>query len=112
MADCLLSAARPPARCGSRPAPPSLDPAAGYDYEAQQPPLGYLPYVLTANPQASPDAAIADARRGGIIWIGVSAVLLLVLGVVEDFSLLALGAALVYLPPQSRVHLCNGDCEQ
>ncbi len=94
MADCLLSAARPPARCGSRPAPPSLYPAAGYDYEAQQPPLGYLPYVLTANPQASPDAAIADARRGGIIWIGVSAVLLLVLGVVEDFSLLALGALL------------------
>lgn len=92
--DCLQAIGVPPAPCKSTPPPASQYPAGGYDYEAQQPPLGYLPYVLTANPQAPPDAAIAAARHGGMIWIAISGALLLVLAALEDFSLLGLSALL------------------
>jgi hypothetical protein len=92
--DCLQSVGQPPARCGATPPAASRYAAEGFDYEAQQPPLGYLPYVLTANPQASPVAAITAARHGGIIWAATSAVLLLILALLEDFSLLGLGALL------------------
>ena len=96
MADCLGFSRRHPS-CPVREPPASglsLYPAGGYDYEAQQPPLGYLPYVLTANPHASPSVAIEAARRGGIIWAGISGALLLVLAALEDFSLVGLAALL------------------
>lgn len=92
--DCLQSLGTPPAQCGSRPPAASRYPADGYDYEAQQPPLGYLPYVLTANPSAPPDSAIAAARRGGIIWVAISGGLLLALAWFEELSLLGLTALL------------------
>ncbi len=93
--DCLLSPEySPPAQCGARPAPVSRYPADGYDYEAQQPPLGYLPFALTANPQAPPQAAIAAARRGGIVWVALSGALLLVFAALDGLSLLALAAML------------------
>lgn len=92
--DCLQAVGTPPAPCGSRPAPASSYPAGGYDYEAQQPPLGYLPYVVTANPQASPVAAITAARHGGMIWAAISGALLLAAAALEEFSLLGLSALL------------------
>jgi hypothetical protein len=63
---------------------------AGFSYEAQQPPLGYIPYVLTSNPDASPKAALVDARWGGAIWAAVAAVLAVAYAAVEGMSLLRL----------------------
>lgn len=94
LVDCLESIGVPPAQCGSPPPSPSHYAARGYDYEAQQPPLGYVPYALTANPSASPDAALTAARHGGMLWIAASAGLLLLLAVLEGFSLLGLTALL------------------
>jgi hypothetical protein len=92
--DCLVVVPAPPVRCGGKPAPASSYAAGGYDYEAQQPPLGYLPFVLTADPGAPPKAAITDARHGGVIWVAVSGVLLLLFAAVDGLSLLALAALL------------------
>jgi hypothetical protein len=93
--DCLLSPEySPPAKCGARPAPVGRYPAGGYDYEAQQPPLGYLPFALTANPQAPPHTALAAARRGGIVWVALSGALLLIFAALDGLSLLALAAML------------------
>jgi hypothetical protein len=95
MADCLgFQAATAPAHCGAKPTASKFYPAQGYDYEAQQPPLGYLPYVLTANPQAQPKAALAAARHGGILWVAASGMLLLVFAALEGLSLTALAALL------------------
>lgn len=66
----------------------------GYDYEVQQPPLGYIPYVITAQPNAPPKSAIVDMRWGGAIWVVVSAMLLLVLAILEELPLLGLTALL------------------
>ncbi len=94
LVDCLAVVPAPPVRCGGKPVAASHYAAGGYDYEAQQPPLGYLPFVLTANPAAPPTVAITDARHGGIIWVAVSGVLLLLFAVVDGLSLLALAALL------------------
>jgi hypothetical protein len=92
--DCLSEIPPPPVPCGATPVAASEYAAKGYDYEAQQPPLGYLPFVLTANPQAPPQAALAAARHGGIVWVGISGFLLLVFAVLDELSLLALAALL------------------
>jgi hypothetical protein len=94
MADCLSSGVAPPASCGKTPPSASHYAAGGYNYEAQQPPLGYLPYVVTADPGATPDNAIAAARTGGMIWVALSGGLLLALACLEELSLLELAALL------------------
>jgi hypothetical protein len=66
----------------------------GYSYEAQQPPLAYVPYALTAEPSAAPATALAAARRGGIIWTAITAALLVALGLVTELTLLELAALL------------------
>jgi hypothetical protein len=83
-----------PAKCGAPVPAADRYPAGGYDYEAQQPPLGYLPYLLTANPGAPPATALADARRGGVIWVGLTGLLLFAFGWVAGLDLLALAAVL------------------
>ena len=94
MADCLSAGVPPPAKCGKTPPSARHYAADGYDYEAQQPPLGYLPYVATADPGATPVDAIAAARTGGMIWVAISGGLLLALACLEELSLLALAALL------------------
>jgi hypothetical protein len=94
LVDCLSSVPVPPVPCGATPVAASKYAAQGYDYEAQQPPLGYLPYVLTANPQAPPEAALAAARHGGMVWVAISGALLLALAALDGLSLLALAALL------------------
>ncbi len=94
LVDCLSAIPAPPVPCGATPVAASKYAAQGYDYEAQQPPLGYLPYVLTANPQARPEAALAAARHGGMVWVALSGVLLLAFAVLDGLSLLALAALL------------------
>jgi len=95
MADCLdATGAPPPAKCGKTPPSARHYDADGYIYEAQQPPLGYLPYVATADPRAMPDNALAAARTGGMIWVALSGVLLLAFACLEEMSLLGLAALL------------------
>jgi hypothetical protein len=80
--------------CGVVKRNPELVPPIGFNYEAQQPPLAYLPYVVVANPGAPPRQAIADVRRGGTIWVAIGAALLVVLGAIEGLTLLEMTAVL------------------
>ncbi len=94
MYDCQGLPTASPVRCTKRPGRARIYPAQGYQYEAQQPPLGYLPYVIAANPNAPPATALADARRGGIIWIALSGLVLLAFAAVDMLPLLGLAAVL------------------
>jgi len=95
LADCVGGPAGPTTtNCTMKHREPTAFPAAGYSYEAQQPPLGYVPYILTARPHASPQRAIATARRGGAMWTADAALLLLALAAVEGLSLLGFAVLL------------------
>ena len=67
---------------------PNRYPPDGYSYEAQQPPVGYLVYVPFLNTHASPSTALSDARRGGVAWLGIAALLLLAMAWLADMTLL------------------------
>jgi hypothetical protein len=70
-------------------------PAGGYSYEAvQQPPLGYLPYLLTIQTDGSSQQALESARWGGFIWSVVGAGLLVWVAWMLELSLFELVAAL------------------
>jgi hypothetical protein len=91
LADCLgYQVGNAGADCSRRPRQPTAFPAGGYSYEAQQPPLGYIPFLVTAKPNADPKVAIAKARHGGALWTAAGAVLLVALAAVEGLSLLGL----------------------
>jgi hypothetical protein len=101
LVDCLAIGDQfRPAPCAAPPAPLSEQFAQGYDYEAQQPPLGYLPYLLTTSANVNPTSkaqatrVITSAREGGLIWIALSGLLLLLLAATEQLSLLALSCLL------------------
>ena len=59
-----------------------------------QPPLGYLPYLLTARPNDAPRQALVSARWGGFIWSVIAAVALIWAGWLAALSLLELCAVL------------------
>jgi hypothetical protein len=70
-------------------------PAGGYSYEAvQQPPLGYLPYLLTIQTGGSSQQALDSARWGGFIWSVVGAGLLVWVAWLLELSLIELVAVL------------------
>lgn len=66
-----------------------------YSYEAQQTPLGYLPYVLTIQPHAPPDQALTQARWGGAIWAGLAAAAAVIYAAMVGMSSLELLAMLI-----------------
>ena len=69
--------------------------AGGYSYEAvQQPPLGYLPYLLTIQTDGSSQQALESARWGGFIWSVVGAGLLVWVAWMLELSLIELVAVL------------------
>ena len=71
--------------------PPNSHAAHGYSYEAvEQPPLGYLPYLLTTQANAASEDALVQARLGGFIWSIVGAGLLVWVGWLCRLSLLEL----------------------
>jgi len=80
--------------CGIARRNPRLYTPLGYSYEAHQPPLVYLSYLLVARPNVPPRQAIAAVRRGGTIWAVVAAGLLVTVGSVEGLSILELTALL------------------
>jgi hypothetical protein len=71
--DCLGSKADPgKIDCSARQRDPRAFPPQGYNYEAQQPPLGYVPYALGARlfAKAAPGDYLNDVRNfGGTILI-------------------------------------------
>lgn len=81
-------------RCGVAQRNPRHYAPLGYSYEAQQPPLGYIPYVVLAAPGDAPRQALADARWGGTVWTLVAAGLLVVVAAREGLTLLELFALL------------------
>lgn len=91
MISCLGGFELPPHGCKVTKRNPALFPAAGYSYEAvQQPPLGYLPYIVTARSSGAPESALVDTRWGGFVWSVVGAGLLLWVGWLAELSLLEL----------------------
>ena len=79
-----------PHGCAAKHRNPALVPD-GYSYEAaQQPPLAYLPYLLTIRTDGSSQQALQDARWGGFIWSVVGAGLLVWVAWMLDLSLLEL----------------------
>lgn len=87
MLDCLGIARTAPAPCLTN-TNPRVFPPAGYSYEAQQPPLGYLAYLPFLQSHAPPAQALSAARRGGWLWMGIAVALLLAMAWVADMTLL------------------------
>jgi hypothetical protein len=95
MLSCLGEIGFAPHGCTVEARNPASFPAGGYSYESVvQPPLGYLPFLLTAQPNDSPRAALVSARWGGFIWSVVAAGLLVWVGWLADLNLLELCAVL------------------
>jgi len=96
MLSCVGAFASPPHGCGALYRNPEHYAADGYSYEAvEQPPLGYLPYLLTIQGQGYTESALVDARWGGFIWSVVGASVLVWIGWMLDLTLLELCAVLV-----------------
>ena len=93
LVDCLSAIPAPPVPCGATPVAASKYAAQGYDYEAQQPPLGECRRAHRQS-AGSAEAALAAARHGGMVWVALSGVLLLAFAVLDGLSLLALAALL------------------
>jgi hypothetical protein len=94
---CLGDVGWPPTGCQVKHRnPDGTMPVDGYNYEAlTQPPLAYIPYVITADPGAAPATALLDARWGGLIWNVIGGVLVIAVGWLAELSLFELGTVLV-----------------
>ena len=87
---CLEPGNTDPTKCDVK-----YRPTTAYSYEDIQPPLGYIPYVLMADPSAQPGIALSHARRGGIVWAAIAAGLAVALAAVEEMSMLQLAGMLM-----------------
>jgi hypothetical protein len=95
MISCVGGFALSPHGCVAKYRDPAKLPADGYSYEAvQQPPLGYLPYLLTTQTNGYSQQALQDARWGGFVWSVVGAGLLVWVGWMLDLCLMELVAVL------------------
>jgi hypothetical protein len=96
MMSCVGASGVPQHGCASKHRNPATTaPAGGYSYEAvQQPPLGYLPYLLTIQTDGSSQQALESARWGGFIWSVVGAGILVWVAWMLELSLIELVAVL------------------
>ncbi len=86
---CVGGFGLPAHGCQTEQRNPADLPADGYSYEAvQQPPLGYLPYLVTVRASSSPHSGLVVARWGGFIWAVIAAGLLVWVGWLGDLSTL------------------------
>jgi hypothetical protein len=106
MVSCVGGYGIKPAGCRVEYRNPADYPAGGYSYEGvDQPPLAYLPYVLTIQDNGHSESALVDARWGGFIWSVVAAGLLVWIGWLADLSLLELcGLLAVCLLSPVQIH--------
>jgi hypothetical protein len=85
----------PPHGCSAEHRNPVTVPPDGYSYEAaQQPPLAYLPYLLTIQTYGSSQQSLQDARWGGLLWSVVGAGLMVWVAWMLDLSLIESAAVL------------------
>lgn len=88
---CVGEYGIPPHGCAAKHRNPVTFPPYGYSYEVtQQPPLAYLPYLLTIQIDGSSQQALQDARWGGFIWSVVGAGLLVWVAWMLDLSIIEL----------------------
>jgi hypothetical protein len=95
MISCVGEYESPIKGCEAKHRNPAAVSAQGYSYEGiLQPPLAYLPYLLTVDPSGYSQASLEDARWGGVIWAVVGAGLLVWIGWMLDLNLLELTGVL------------------
>lgn len=106
MLSCIGAFELPSQGCAAKDRNPTIEPAAGYSYEAvQSPPLGYLPYLLTIQTNGYSQAALDDARWGGFVWGIVASGILVWVAWMADLSLLELlGLLVVCLLSPIQIH--------
>ena len=79
IAECLGSAFAEPGDCSIKTRDPKNFAPAGYNYEAQQPPLGYLPYVFFAKADSEPAQTLEQLRiAGSQFWLFAIAALIVI----------------------------------
>lgn len=79
IAECLGSAFAEPGDCSTKTRDPKNFAPAGYNYEAQQPPLGYLPYVFFAKTGSEPALTLEQLRiQGSQFWLFAIAALIVI----------------------------------
>jgi len=86
----------PAVPCNQPPAKPSKYKYQdnGYSYEVVQPPLGYIPYLLTASTNNNVVTALEQTRSGGFIWIYLSGLAVLLFAFLENLNLVTLAGIL------------------
>lgn len=91
MISCVGAFGVQPHGCVAKHRNPKTLPADGYSYEAvQQPPLGYLPYLLTTQTDGYSQQSLERARWGGFIWSVVGAGLIVWVAWMLDLDLVEL----------------------
>ena len=68
VADCLGGKGGSPGSCATKERDPHNFAPGGYSYEAQQPPIGYLPYVFASTESSTPLKTLIEMRQKGIIF--------------------------------------------
>ena len=102
IADCLGSAFSEPGDCSEKKRDPKLFPPSGYNYQAQQPPLGYTPYLLHQVNEEDPLAQLTSLREfGSYFWTGLTISLIFLISIVGKLPILrvAFGSSLILLSP-------------
>ena len=89
IADCAGRFYAKPTACISKNRNPDLYGASGYSYEAQQPPIGYLPYAAMDHfSNKNPISILKKIRTGGRVWTVLSAAVILLLSMRFKLGLL------------------------
>ncbi len=101
--DCLGTAFAAPGNCGDANRTVTNYAPYGYNYEAQQPPLGYLPYVFyNFSPKSESKAILLGMRAfGSDFWLGLTSILLILVFLIRRVNLgwLAIATFFVLLNP-------------
>lgn len=102
--DCLGSTFSEPGDCSSKNRDAKLFPPSGFNYEAQQPPLGYLPYLAFLDESSSATALEnlnTIRRNSAIFWLGLTMTLVCCIIVASSMSYVTglLFALLIFLNP-------------
>jgi hypothetical protein len=102
IAECLGSAFAEPGDCSAKTRDPKNFAPAGYSYQAQQPPLGYLPFVFFEKKDTEPDQTLEQLRiQGSQFWLFTLATLIVIYSALMRLSWVPtiLMGALILLNP-------------
>jgi hypothetical protein len=80
IADCVGGYFTKPSPCVPKSRNPDLYGASGFSYEAQQPPIAYIPFAVMKHfANNNPTKELIDIRKAGIFWTILSAIVILFL---------------------------------